>query len=377
MSTPRNRLAAASCATALLLAACGSGTDGAEVTETPAAETEETEEAEAEAEDAEATGSAVDPSAADWCEDPDVSSSITVGINNPNYATQMAVVLADERGYLADRGITDVEIIVSDEYIAGLIGGTLDITQGDTDVAFGSALASGEDLRFVGTYRGFEWRMIGVAEGIEGIEDLAGQPVTAGPLESRNATIMFDTLERLGLSEDELEPVPQGGGSDARLQALVQGTVKAASIFPRHRVPLEEAGGSILSEEFVETPQEGLIVMGDTLEDDCATIIAYLAAQLQARQDIHDLSQQDGILAIMRDRGFDIPDYFEAVYELEVDQISPDGGFDPGAMDVLVQEIIDVGNLPEDIDWRTYVDLRPLHAAQQQVGLELDPDGLD
>lgn len=361
---------AVSCVAASMLTACASGEEEAANTDASAAEGA-TDADEPSGDDEDSTA------AADWCEDTDVSPSITVGINNPNYATQLAVVLADERGYLADRGITDVEIIVSDEYIAGLIGGTLDITQGDTDVAFGSAQASGEDLRFLGTYRGFEWRMIGVADGIESVDDLAGQPVTAGPLESRNATIMFNTLERLGLSEDELVPVPQGGGSDSRLQALVQGTVKAASVFPRHRVPLEEAGGSILSEDFVETPQEGLIVMGDTLESDCATIIAYLAAQMQARQDIHDLDQQDAILAIMRDRGFDIPDYFEAVYELEVDQISPDAGFEPDAMDALVEEVIAVGDLPEDIDWRSYVDLRPLHAAQQELDLELSPPSLD
>lgn len=314
----------------------------------------------------------------EYCADAgEVKSSITVGINNPNYATQLAVVIADERGYFEEEGITDVEILETDEYIAGLIGGSLDLAQGDTDVMYGSAAASGEDLRYLGTYRNGEYQIMGVAPGIEKPEDLVGQPVTGGDLEGRNTMLMRKYLDALGVNPDDVEFVPMGGNSDARLQATIEGTVKAASLFPRHRKPLEEAGGHFMYEEFEVNPQEGVMAMGDFVEEECATVIAFLKATLKARQDMYDYDRKEETLELMRGRGFEIPPHFADEYTVEVEQVSIDGGFDIKEMEDLVAEQVELGNLPADLQWRTYVDLRPLHAAQSALGVELNPASLD
>ncbi|MFA9444262.1 ABC transporter substrate-binding protein [Egicoccus sp. AB-alg6-2] len=379
------RAAAVLGALTLALTACG-GTDATTGSEEPAAGTDTDTDAGTDTDTDAGTDTDTDTdtgdggesaAGADWCDDTDVTESIVVGINNPNYATQLAVVLADEKGYFAEQGITDVEIIETDEYIAGLIGGSLTIAQGDTDVTFGSADASGEDLVYLGTYRNGEYQIMGTAPGIENPEDLIGQPVTGGDLEGRNTSLMRKFLQELGVDPDEVEFVPMGGNSDARLQAVMQGTVKAASLFPRHKVPLEEAGGKFMYEEFEVNPQEGVIVMGDTLENDCATVIAYMTADLMARRDMYDFSLKDEHLEIMRSRGFEIPDFFEEVYQIEVEQVGETAGFDVAEMDELVQEMIELGELPEGLDWRQYVDLRPLHTAQEALGIEPEPASLD
>jgi ABC-type nitrate/sulfonate/bicarbonate transport system substrate-binding protein len=378
------RAAAAIGVLAMVLAACGGGDDT-----TPAGDT--TDEAGDDAGDDTAddagddtaddagddAGDDASASGADWCTDSDVTESIVVGINNPNYATQLAVQIADERGYFADEGITDVEFIETDEYIAGLVGNSLTIAQGDTDVLFGSAEASGTDLRWLATYRNSEYQIMGVAPGIEEPEDLIGQPVTGGNLEGRNTALMRKFLQELGVDPDDVEFVPMGGNSDARLQAVMEGTVKAASLFPRHKTPLEEAGGFFMYEELVENPQEGVLAMGDTVDNDCATVIAYLKADLRARQDMYDFSQRDEILELMRARGFEIPDFFAELYELEVEQVGQDGGFSVELMDQLVEEQIGLGELPDDIDWRQYVDLRALNTAQEALDIDPNPTSLD
>ncbi|MBS3941311.1 MAG: ABC transporter substrate-binding protein [Actinobacteria bacterium] len=311
-----------------------------------------------------------------------VLSSITVGINNPNYATQMAVVLADAYGYFEEVGITDVEIIETDEYIAGLIGGSLDITQGDTDAAFGSANTSGEEIIFTGTYRHGEYQILGVGPDISEPEDLIGQDITGGALGSRNQRLIERYLTELGVDPDEVNFVPQGGNSDATLQAIMSGTVAAGALFPRHKFALEEAGGQFIYEQFAENPQEGLLVMGDFYEENYDTVVAFWEATLKARQDMYeaidDEEKKAEIYRIMReDYGFDIPEPFETVFQLEVEQVSPDGGFETDLMDALVEEQIELGNLPEDIDWRSYVDLTALHEAQERVGIDLRPASLD
>jgi len=287
-------------------------------------------------------------------------------------------VVAQARGYFADEGIDEVEIIVTDEYVPGLIGGSLDLAQGDSDVFFGSADASGEDIVFLGSYHTYEYRMLGAREGIETAEDLRGGDVTGGAFGARNDMLARRIVGELGLDpEADVNMVPLGGNADARLQALLAGTVDGAGLFPRHRAALLDAGGTILYEESVELPQSGLAVMADRLAEDRPTIEAFLRATLRARQDMQDLSQKDELLALMRDAGFDIPAEFEDLYEIEMEQISVDGGFDPSLMDTLVEEQIQLEILPEGIAWRPYVDLGPLHAAQAELGLDANPVSLD
>lgn len=375
------RQAAALLAVVAMVAACGSD----EATDEPA--TDDPVEEETNEEPEEDDGSADEPAeedaaAADVCApNDDVMSSITVGINNPNYASQLPVILARDRGYFAEVGITEIEILETDDYIPGLIGGSLQLTQGDTDVAFGSAEASGTDIRFLGTYRGNEYQILAVGPGIETAEDLVGADLTGGALGSRNQLLIERIVGELGLDPSDVNFVPQGGNSDATLQAILAGTVDGGALFPRHRFALEAGGGQFLYENSAELPQEGILAMGDFVEENLATVHAYLCATLRARQDMYDaLGDPDAATSMineMRDAGFEIPVEFEGVFDLEVEQISIDGGFNPAQMDALVEEQVGLGNLPEGIDWRPFVDLGPLHAVQDALGLSRNPTSLD
>jgi ABC-type nitrate/sulfonate/bicarbonate transport system substrate-binding protein len=302
-----------------------------------------------------------------------VKSSITLGLNNPNYASQMPIFVAKAKGYFDDVGIKNVKVITTDNFVQGLVGGSLDISQGDTDQWLGAAAKSPEPIKYLATYRSKEWHIIGVKKGINDVQDLAGQEATAGERGGRNEFVLKTGLDALGLDPSKVRLVPLGGGSDARLQALINGQVAAAIIFPRHIAALEKSGGKVLSKDLASVPQEGIAVMGDFLDENRATVVAYLQATLKARQFIADKSNKDEVLKIMRDAKFDIPPEFEATYSDEVDQISPDGGFDPAEMDELVKEETQLDLLPGDLQWRDHVDLGPLHEAQKKVGLDENP----
>ncbi|HEX6004506.1 MAG TPA: hypothetical protein VFZ14_10985, partial [Burkholderiales bacterium] len=64
------------------------------------------------------------------------------GEYNPNYAAQWTYRLAQSLGYLKEVGINDFEVVLSEQYMPGLIGQSLDVTHSDTDVLFGSGLKS-------------------------------------------------------------------------------------------------------------------------------------------------------------------------------------------------------------------------------------------
>jgi ABC-type nitrate/sulfonate/bicarbonate transport system substrate-binding protein len=304
--------------------------------------------------------------------------TLRMGEFNPNYATQWSYRLASALGYFKEVGIDNLDVTLSEEYMAGLIGGSLDVTHGDTSVFFGSGNASGLPVKMTSLYRDKEWWIMGVRAGIESPEDLKGGKITGGGLEGRNTWIMKQVLTEMGLDpETDMEFVPMSGGSDARLQALLAGTVDAASLFPRHQAGLEAAGGKFLSANLHEVPQEGFASMGGWLSDNEDTAYAWALADIKARQWMFDPANKDESYKIMRGLGFDIPPEFEAQYQLELDQISPDGGFASAeVMDNFVASLALTGDLPEGLDWRKYVDMKYVWAAQEALGLPKRPASL-
>jgi ABC-type nitrate/sulfonate/bicarbonate transport system substrate-binding protein len=304
--------------------------------------------------------------------------SIQFGDWNPNYAAQWTIRLAQALGYLKEVGIDDFEVILSEEYIPGLIGGSLDMTHTDVDVLMGSAKASSLPMKIISIYRHREWQIMGVRAGIETAEDLKGGKVTGGPLDGRNAYIMRQIVTKLGLDpETDIEMVPMSGASDGRLQALLAGTVDAGSLFPRHRHGLEQAGGKFLYEELTNNPQEGFGAMGEWLEANEDTAYAFTLADIKARQWLYNPENKDEAYKTMIDLGYEIPPEFVALYEVELDQISPDGGFESAeAMDEFVKVLVLTGAVPEGTDWREYVDMKYVWAAQEALGLPKRPASL-
>jgi ABC-type nitrate/sulfonate/bicarbonate transport system substrate-binding protein len=304
--------------------------------------------------------------------------SLKMGEFNPNYATQWSYRLAQALGHLKENGIDEFEVILSDEYMPGLIGGSLDITHGDTSVFFGAGEASGLPVKLISLHRDKEWWIMGVRPGIESVEDLKGAKITGGQLEGRNTYVQKEIVKKLGLDPNsDVEFVPMSGGSDGRLQALLAGTVDAASLFPRHRFGLEEAGGKFLFAEITSAPQEGFAAMGDWLEKNEDTARAFVHADTKARQWLFDPANKDEAYKIMIDLGYEIPPAFVELYQVELDQISPDGGFESAeTMDNFVKELQGTGDLPEGLDWRKYVDMTYVWSAQDALGLPKRPPSL-
>lgn len=304
--------------------------------------------------------------------------SLTMGEFNPNYATQWSYRLAQALGYLQEVGIDDFEVILSEKYMPGLIGGSLDITHGDTSEFFGAGHASGLPITMISLYRDKEWWIMGVRKGIDKPEDLIGGKISGGGLQGRNTWVMRQVAKKMGLDPNkDVEFVPTSGGSDKRMAAVINGTLDGASMFPRHRAGLEGAGGKFLFEELTTAPQEGFAAMGDWLEKNEDTAYAWVRADLKARQWLFNPANKERAYQIMIDLGYEIPPAFKKLYSVELDQISSDGGFESAeAMDQFVDDLAQTGGVPKGLKWRKYVDMKYVWAAQKALGIPKRPVSL-
>ncbi len=303
---------------------------------------------------------------------------IKFGNYNPNYAAQWPFRLAQALGYFKEVGIEDFEIIQSEEYIPGLIGGSLDLTHGDTSNFIGAAVASGVPLTIIEIYRDQEWWMMGVGKGINTIEDLKGKKVSGGQLGARNTWVLKQIIKKLGLDpEKDVEFVPTSGGSDGRLGAIIAGNIHATILFPRHRKGLEENGGQFLSIELTPSPQEAICATGDWLAKNEDAAYAFVREDIRARQWLMKPENQEKAYQIMIDLGYDIPPAFRALYQEEIDQISPDGGFDSvQVMQAFMDQVALTGDVPAGVDWRKYMDMKYVWAAQEALGLPKRPPSM-
>jgi NitT/TauT family transport system substrate-binding protein len=300
---------------------------------------------------------------------------LRMGDFNPNYATQWSYRLASALGYFKEVGIDDLQVTLSDQYIPGLVGGSLDITHGDTDVILGSGNAGKLPIKMISLYRDKEWWIMGVRKGINKPEDLKGKKISGGSLNGRNTWVMKQILKEMGLNPDkDVQFVPMSGASDRRLQAILAGTIDAGSLFPRHKAGLEAAGGKFIYEKIHPAPQEGFAAMESWLKKNEDTAYAWARADIKARQWLFKPENKDKAYKIMEGLGFSIPPAFKALYKVELDQISPDGGFESDkVMDQFLSDLSETGNIPKGLDWRKYVDMKYVWAAQKALGLPKRP----
>ena len=294
--------------------------------------------------------------------------NVSYGNFNPNYASNLLTELSDHFGWLQEGGVESQEVVFIDQsqIFPAIIGGSLHIASQDSDAVAAANLA-GEPLLMVAIYRDKEPWILSFREGID-INNLEGVQCSGGGAGGRNEFNAQEMIRRLGGDPTQVEWVPIGGGSDARTNAFVEGLIDCVQHFDRHREAVAGANGVTLYDELETVPQDGFVVHRSFAEQNPRTVINYLKAFIQARDYFNDVNNKDEIIEIMRGREYEIPQAFVDQYERQMLIIGDDPYFDAAAMDTLIQDAVNVGNLEAFIDWREFVDFSYLNQAYIELG---------
>jgi ABC-type nitrate/sulfonate/bicarbonate transport system substrate-binding protein len=302
---------------------------------------------------------------------------VRMAMDGDDYMNQLAWMVADER-YWGDLGFGEAaEVVASDEYLAGLFGGDVWVAQGESDVIW-SAMAEGSiPMKVVGVDKGQEAWFLGIAEGVDP-ENLEGLRISGGAAGDRNITVARKMLEELGVDPDSMEWISIDGSSDDRLNAMIAGQLDISALQPRHLLPLADAGGEMIFEEYREVPQEVWVVTEETMDDNKDAVCAFIEGRIAAKQWASEgddyADNQDAAVAITADRNLDPAegDLDEWAAEMEHNW-SLDGGATEEAFEQWNVDMIDNENVPADFDWREHVDFSCLTEAQENLGLEPNP----
>jgi len=116
--------------------------------------------------------------------------------------------------------------------------------------------------------------------------------------------------------------------------------------------------------------------MAGWIEENYDTVLAWVVADLRARQFMFDPANKDQAYQLMIDLGYEIPPEFVELYQVELDQISEDGGFELDTMQPFLDELAITGDIPEGIDWKKHFDFTALWEAQDILGIPRRPASL-
>ncbi len=285
------------------------------------------------------------------------------------------------KGYFEEVGI-DLQpgnITGLDEYLPPMFAGEIDVALMDASIIFPAEDASVLDgspngLRWIGCVLGAQPIIMIANEGVTA-ENLGGKTVGCARAGSTNEVLAKFVLGELGYAwETDVNCVNLTGGSNDWVTAMLTGQIDATLAFPRHIALAEAEGGSAIYNKPRLDPQAGMGLLQSTLDEYPTFGTAWNYAYIKSQQWVKDPANWDeGREILVTEFGIDYPDNTFAAMDIDAGIMTSDLGWSPDDMDTLMAFQQELGGYRENLPWRDYVDLSHLHAAQEALGLPLNP----
>jgi ABC-type nitrate/sulfonate/bicarbonate transport system substrate-binding protein len=193
--------------------------------------------------------------------------SFIMGVSNKHISTAY-LFMGKERNFFADEGI-DLKLVL----IPVSVAPTALVAQQIEGMEFASTaiqLATrGAPLNTVFSQSQMPgWYLISNA-GISDMRQLSGKPLSVGTFGSAAHNLTVEILKKFGVDPKSVVFIAGRGGSDIRLQMLVNGTVQAANLLPPYTFMAERQGFRQLMfyGDHAELSQFGLGVHDATLKN--------------------------------------------------------------------------------------------------------------
>lgn len=193
--------------------------------------------------------------------------SFLMGVSNKHVSTAY-LFMGKDRNFFSEEGI-DLKLVLVPVSVAptALVAQQLD---GMEFASTGIQLATrGAALKTVFSQSHMPGWFLMSTPAITDVRQLAGSPIVVGTFGSAAHTMTVNILRKIGIDPKSVVFIAGRGGSDVRLQMLLNGTVQAANLLPPYTFMAERQGFRQLMfyGDHAELSQFGLVVHESTTQN--------------------------------------------------------------------------------------------------------------
>jgi ABC-type nitrate/sulfonate/bicarbonate transport system substrate-binding protein len=252
----------------------------------------------------------------------EVKSSISIGVQTP--LTELPVLMAEQKGYFEEHGISDVELVNFSQppaMMAAVAKGQVDLGNQTVPVVAGyNAGSSGDKLRFLAPSSGVSLTWIGSNDaGVppatetdykQSVSAWRGKTIGAPALGGQLDVLTRYVATQAGLEEGtDYEMRATGAGAQA-IAALKAGVVDMLAAEPFSAAAIETAnlGQRVLDVEAGQGPPELQDTVGSAyfapdgaIAENDATYAAFTAALEQGRKAMFDPANEEAAVSLITD----------------------------------------------------------------------------
>lgn len=302
--------------------------------------------------------------------------TVKVASVSTSWTVRMAPLVAKEKGYWTQEGLTRVDLTVvgpAPTHMAGLIGGGFDFSINlSTDTLIRSN-AKGEKVFVVaGSTNAPNYTLYG--KGVAKVTDLKGKTIATDAPGGTGELLTVDILAKYGLKRGDVNLLPIAGTIEEREQAVLTG-VASAALGSVADLPRMRAGGATLlanvSEIYPEYQFAVTGARGDILDKHPDTSVAFLKGLIRGFVFLQDPANEQEILQILKknDVTVDEANWTETL-RLQRGLMTKDGSLTLRGTDVVIGREKDGGRIPVDYTAAKLIRSETLDKAQKELGIK-------
>ncbi len=282
----------------------------------------------------------------------------------------------------------NISYTTTEEAVGALVSGAAWVVQQEPTVIWPALDQGVIDGVIIGVFNDTDSWNLFTAEGFDTPESLIGSRFSGGTIgESWNTVAEIIMRDEFGIDPAEVEFVSLGGGSDARVEAMLAGQIDGFMGQPRHRPLVEEGNGNVLFSETIDMAQGMFMTTREIWENNYDDVCAFLGGLFEANQWISTSTEpewRDRIPEVeqyLQDNGYDTSEAgLDVARTWDTSQADEfNWALDLGApaeawdrqLEILSRE---GGEVSPDFDWRDHVDFSCIWHLQEEAGLPLNPD---
>jgi NitT/TauT family transport system substrate-binding protein len=249
---------------------------------------------------------------------------IVIGVSNPDNVTFFPLYLAKESGYFREQGLDPQMIVMnSDLAVKALVTGDVDYAASTAIVTKAAALGLPVKI-IISFFNGTDFSLVAKPE-YKTVNDLKGKIISVSRLGSAADFDLREALTHFGLDPaKDVKIIPVGAGPN-RLISLLTGKVDGTIINVSETIRAQEQGMRVLvsTGQFNRQTLTGLGAATSKISQNRDEVKRVLKAVLRAMDDFKN--HKDKIRPLLIKHTKIRPEYFDFIYQKNLDVFSPDG----------------------------------------------------